>query len=68
VDVLNIAGRLVKRFAAREVDGGTQETVSWNGVSDRGSAVPAGRYIVRLTALAEDGQTVQAIRPFSINR
>ncbi|MGI5818186.1 MAG: S8 family serine peptidase [Armatimonadota bacterium] len=68
VEVINIAGRLIKRFAARDVDGGTQETLSWNGVSDRGSAVPSGRYIVRLTALAADGQTVQAIRPFSIAR
>ena len=68
VDVMNIAGRLVKRFAARNVDGGAQETVSWNGISDRGSSVPSGRYIVRLTALATDGQTVQAIRPFSVER
>ena len=68
VEVLNIAGRLIKRFPARAVDGGAQETLAWNGVSDRGSAVPSGRYIVRLTALAADGQTVQAIRPFSIAR
>lgn len=68
VEIINIAGRLIRQYAAREVDGGTQETLSWNGVSDRGSAVPSGRYIVRLTALGADGQTVQAIRPFSITR
>ncbi|MGC9316617.1 MAG: S8 family serine peptidase [Armatimonadota bacterium] len=68
VEVMNIAGRLVKRFAAQTVESGTQQTLVWNGVSDRGSAVPSGRYIVRLTALAADGQTVQAIRPFSIAR
>jgi len=68
VEILNIAGRLVKRFPARSVEGGTQQTLAWNGVSDRGSMVPSGRYIVRLTALAADGQTVQAIRPFSIAR
>lgn len=68
VEVMNIAGRMIKKFPAREVEGGTQETLSWNGVSDRGSAVPSGRYIVRLTALATDGQTVQAMRPFSIER
>jgi len=67
-EVRNIAGRLVRRFPARAVDGGTQQTLVWNGISDRGSAVPSGRYIVRLTALAADGQTVQAIRPFSITR
>ncbi|MEA3400949.1 MAG: S8 family serine peptidase [Armatimonadota bacterium] len=68
VEVMNIAGRLVKRFAAQAVESGTQQTLVWNGISDRGSAVPSGRYIVRLTALAADGQTVQAIRPFSIAR
>ena len=68
VEVLNIAGRLVKRFSAQTVEGGTQQTVAWNGVSDRGSAVPSGRYLVRLTARAADGQTVQAIRPFSLAR
>lgn len=68
VEVLNIAGRPVKRFSAQAVEGGTQQTVAWNGVSDRGSAVPSGRYLVRLTARAADGQTVQAIRPFSLAR
>ncbi len=68
VEVRNMAGRLVKRFAAQEAEGGTQQTVMWNGVSQLGSVVPAGRYLVKLTARAEDGQTVQAIRPFSIMR
>lgn len=67
VEVMNIAGRTVKRFPERVVEGGQQETLVWNGVSDRGSLVPSGRYIVRLTALAPDGQTVRAIRPFSVS-
>ena len=37
-------------------------------MSQFGSPVPAGRYLVRLTARAEDGQTVQGIRPFEIMR
>ncbi len=68
VEILNIAGRTVRAFSSRAVTGGEQETLLWNGLSDRGSAVPSGRYIVRLTALAEDGQTVRAIRPFSVTR
>lgn len=68
VEVMNIAGRTVRHFPTRAVDGGQQETLAWNGISDRGSSVPSGRYIVRLTALAADGQTVRAIRPFSITR
>ncbi len=68
VEIMNIAGRPVKRFPGRAVDGASQQTLVWNGVSDRGSVVPSGRYIVRLTALAADGQTVRAIRPFSMTR
>jgi len=68
VDIMNIAGRLIRSYPARSVAGDAQQTLTWNGMSDRGSAVPSGRYLVRLTALAADGQTVQAIRPLSIAR
>jgi len=52
VEIINIAGRLIRQYAAREVDGGTQETLSWNGVSDRGSAVPSGRNVIDLPPLS----------------
>jgi len=68
VEVRNIAGRLVKMFTPRRVEGGGQQSLVWNGMSQFGSPVPAGRYLVRLTARAEDGQTVQGIRPFEIMR
>ena len=68
VEIRNIAGRLVRSFAARTVEAGTQQTLNWNGVGNYGSPVPAGRYLVRLTARADDGQTVQAIRPLNVAR
>ena len=68
VEVRNMAGRLVKRLAVQEIESGSQQTVVWNGVSQLGSVAPTGRYLLKLTARAEDGQTVQAIRPFSIMR
>ncbi len=61
VDVLNIAGRTVKRIVAdRECDAGPQ-TVSWNGVSDRGTPVPGGMYLVRVTAAVPTGEQCQGL-------
>jgi hypothetical protein len=68
VEVRNIAGRLVRAFAPRQAESGVQQTTVWNGVSNYGGAVPSGRYLVRLTARADSGQTVQAIRPFNVAR
>ncbi len=65
-EVRNISGALIKQFAAKSSAGGAVELLVWNGRSDRGSKVPAGRYLVRLTARTEKGQTVQAIRPFEV--
>jgi hypothetical protein len=68
IEVSNIAGRLVKRFASRQVEGSAQQSMVWNGVGQLGNPVPAGRYLLRLTARAHDGETVQAIRPFDVMR
>ncbi|MCD6361862.1 MAG: S8 family serine peptidase [Armatimonadetes bacterium] len=67
-EIRNIAGRLVRTLGSRTVEGGSQQTLMWNGRSNYGGPVPAGRYLVRLTARAEDGQTVQAIRPLNVVR
>jgi hypothetical protein len=65
-EIRNISGALIKRFGAKASAGGAVELLVWNGRSDRGSKVPAGRYLVRLTAQTDKGQTVQAIRPFEV--
>ena len=65
-EVRNISGTLIKQFAAKPTAGGAVELLVWNGRSDHGSKVPAGRYLMRLTARTEKGQTVQAIRPFEV--
>jgi hypothetical protein len=53
--VLNIAGRPVATVIAdRQYEAGTHSLV-WNGHSSRGLAVPAGTYLIRVTAHAEDG-------------
>lgn len=47
VDVVDVAGRRVRRLLAAVQDVGRHQ-VSWNGQDDRGQAVAAGVYFVRL--------------------
>ncbi|MGC9319330.1 MAG: FlgD immunoglobulin-like domain containing protein, partial [Armatimonadota bacterium] len=61
VDVLNIAGRTIKRIVTdRECDAGLQ-TVSWDGRSDAGTQVPSGMYLIRVTASAPTGEQCQGL-------
>jgi hypothetical protein len=65
-EIRNIAGNLIKRLGTQTTASGAVQLLMWNGRSDRGSKVPPGYYLVRLTARTDKGQTVQAIRPFDV--
>jgi hypothetical protein len=65
-EIRNIAGNLVKHLGSQAVTSSAVQLLMWNGYSDRGSKVPPGRYLVRLTARTDQGQTMQAIRPFDV--
>ncbi len=65
-EICNISGVVIQRLSERTSSGGQVEMMLWDGRSQRGSKVPAGRYLARITAEAADGQTVQAVRPFTI--
>jgi len=65
VEVLNLAGRVVRSLPAIAQDGGVGTTL-WDGNSARGSRTPAGTYLVRVTARAADGQAVTALRPVHV--
>jgi len=65
-EICNISGVIIKGLGERSSSGNQVEMVLWDGRSDHGTKVPAGRYLARITARAADGQTVQAIRPFAI--
>jgi len=61
VDVLNIAGRTVKRVVTdRECLAGPQG-VLWHGLSDRGTRLPDGAYLVRVTAVGPSGEQSQGL-------
>jgi hypothetical protein len=68
VEVLNLAGRRVATVGGASGDVGLNR-VLWNGVSSTGQAVPGGRYVVKITAVARDnGETVSAIRALALQR
>lgn len=60
-EVLNIAGRVVKRICTDAPAAVGANTLLWDGVSAAGTRVPNGRYIVRIIARSEDGQQSQAV-------
>ncbi|MGC9317328.1 MAG: FlgD immunoglobulin-like domain containing protein [Armatimonadota bacterium] len=61
VDVLNIAGRSVKRIVGDRVCGAGLQTVAWDGRSDRGTRVPGGLYVIRARAHAPTGEQAQGL-------
>ncbi|MEA3400948.1 MAG: FlgD immunoglobulin-like domain containing protein [Armatimonadota bacterium] len=69
VQVRNIAGRVVRRVAQNRQAMEGQNSLVWNGVSDSGTVVPAGRYLVQVTARSpETGEEMSVIRTATIAR
>ncbi len=68
IAVCNVAGRVVRRLVTDSTVAAGVNQQSWNLRSDTGAAVPAGLYLVRLDAVAENGQRVQAVVPVSVVR
>jgi len=67
-DVVNMAGRQVGTICrAREMETGSA-VVLWGATSDRGTRLPSGRYLIRVSARAEDGQQTGAIAPLQLVR
>lgn len=69
VEVRNIAGRVVRRVVQNRAAASGQSTLTWNGLSDAGTAVPAGTYIIQVTARSpQSGEQMSVIRTATIAR
>ncbi|MCD6362194.1 MAG: hypothetical protein J7M38_15150, partial [Armatimonadetes bacterium] len=68
VEVINIAGRRVATLTTGQAAPAGLNTLAWNGRSSSGTRCPAGRYLVRITASADDGQRVESIVPLNLAR
>ena len=68
VEVVNIAGRTVRRVCEDRPGTAGTNVVLWDGRCDAGTRAPAGRYLVRVTARGEDGQQSQALAALNLRR
>ena len=64
--ILNLAGRTVRVLTRDKAAQPGVNSEAWNLRSDTGARVPAGRYLVRIQAAADDGQQVSAIAPLMV--
>jgi len=67
-EVLNIAGRTVRVLATDQAAAAGVNSLAWDLRNAQGSPVPAGRYIVRIVAMAENGQQVAAVAQVTVRR
>lgn len=68
VDILNIAGRVIRRLSSDAVLPAGVNRVVWDGVSTAGTRVPSGTYFVKLTVRSEDGRQASRTCALSVHR
>ncbi|MGQ9542206.1 MAG: FlgD immunoglobulin-like domain containing protein [Armatimonadota bacterium] len=68
VRILSATGQIVQTLQAGEAASRGVTNLTWNGRDGTGIAVPAGTYLVEVTATAEDGQAARAVQPVVITR
>lgn len=66
--VMNIAGRPVRTLQSSGVSAAGLNSLTWNLRTDSGVRAPAGRYLVRITAVAEDGQSASVVTTLNVGR
>jgi hypothetical protein len=67
-EILNIAGRSVKKLTTGSVQVSGRGTLVWNGLNQWGARVPAGLYLATLEARSPDGSRQRAIVPITMRR
>ncbi len=67
VEVMDVAGKLIRTLSSSAVSKGSN-TITWDGRDLAGVSVPAGAYLVKVRADAEDGNSSQAMSPFVVVR
>jgi len=68
VEVLNLSGHLVRGIGAGSLSPAGVNTVVWDGRNTGGAAVPAGLYLIRVTAESDNGQRASVVRALSLRR
>ncbi len=68
IRVMNIAGRTVAVVASDQASTTGTNNAVWNMRNSAGAPVPAGTYLLQITACAEDGQQVRRLQPVQLQR
>jgi hypothetical protein len=68
VTILNIAGRVVRTLRTEQLATAGTNTETWNMTGDRGTAVPAGQYLCRVTARTDSGRQTSNIVTMQVGR
>jgi len=69
IQIRNISGVVVKQLQQAQIAGAGTNTTLWNGRSDRGTALPAGRYLCEITAQSPDtGRVSRAVTSMAVTR
>jgi hypothetical protein len=66
--VRNLVGEVVSMIAPSRAVGAGKQAMHWNRRSREGNALPAGPYMLELTARTDDGEQVTVTRPMTLLR
>ncbi len=66
VQVYNIAGRLIRTIVNNAPQRGGLQSATWDARSSEGAAVPAGTYLLKVTARSECGEQCSAVRTMMV--
>lgn len=67
-EIADASGRCIRRLEGGRTTRSGINTLSWDRRDDAGHTVPAGVYLLQLTAVDEDGEMAKGIRPVLIAR
>ncbi len=68
VEILNIAGRTVRKVEQEHLRLAGIHTILFDGRNDQAAPVPGGRYLVAVSAAAENGQQVRHVSMVNITK
>lgn len=68
VEIVNLAGRVVRRLCAGRSGVAGANVVPWNARSDTGTRVPSGHYLVRVTLHTASGGQTQVVTGLTVGR
>jgi len=67
-EIRNASGRLIRRLNPGRAEPAGTNRILWDGRDDRAIAVPAGAYLVHITARTPEGEVARVVQPVFIVR